>query len=353
MPMLRNRFVQIGLGAAFIVLIIWWRAGRRPPAPPPEKEIILVASRDIQPGEALARDNVIQVKATKVPEEALSDWREIEGAYALAFIRKGAPILKTLVAKGLSDLLHGGWRAMIFETTETEMPIVREIRKGDTIDIVAVYEPPAGIEGRPYSGPVAQGVQVLNVVRTVEPVKAERGQEEAPREGERRPPPKVVKVQLILAATPDQAERIELARQVAKVNFLLRPRLLTPPSQEVLAVGWNPQELFPGAFPKEPKEAPKPPPPPLPKPPEPQIIKPPVMGQIPAPAPVVEVNMEKIRQIVQEETLRQSKGLFKAIEMLEAELKKPPPIPQPFEEVKKRKVEVIRGTERSEVEVEG
>ena len=352
--MLRNRFVQIGLGLAFLVLIIWAAKRRKPPAPPPKKGVIvLVARRDIQPGEPLSRDNVIQVKVKSAPKEALTDWRDIEGAYALSFIRKGDPILRTQVspkgevARGLSDVLRNGWRAMVFETTEAEMPIVRNIRKGDTLDIVAVYQPPEGQGHQPYSGMVAQGVEVLDVIKIFEtPKKA--AQEEKGEKKAKTSAPRVAKYRLILAVTPDQAERITLARQVAQLHFLLRPKFLPPPSQEVLTVGWGPRELFPGAFPK-PKKPSKPAPSVKPAPPSP----PPVMQPSLPPAPVG-VDVGRIRQIVREETQRQNRELVKAIKRLEEELKRlPPPRPPEEVEVRKHKVEVIMGTQKSEVEVEG
>ena len=353
--MLRNRLVQIGLGIAFIVLIIWWRAGRAP-SPPPRKEgaIILVAKRDIQPGELLTRENVIQAKVSKAPPGALSDWRDIEGAYALTFIRKGDPILKAQVSpreevpESLSEVLGGGRRAMVFETTEAEMPIVKNIQKGDTIDILAVYQPPEGSEGEPYSCTVAQGVEVLDIVRVMEMVKEEK------KEGEKKKAvPRVTKIRLILAVTPDQAERIALARQVAQVQFLLRPRLLPPPTQELPREGWRTGDLFAGAFPrtKEAKaeKAEEPQKPEKPSPVTPPPPSPPSMGKE---QPFeVSIDMEKLRRIVREETVKQNKKLLEAIRRLEKELRERPSPPP--EEVRKHKVEVIMGTERTEIEVEG
>ncbi len=279
--MLRNRFVQVGLLGLIILFIIWKVALRRPaPKPPPQKgKIVFVAKRDIRPGEFITPFAVQQKRVSKPPANAVSDPTELQGRVARTFIRKGQIILLSHLGlleevAGLSARIPGAMRAIALEVTENEAPEIKDLKKDDTVDIVAIYE-----DGEtPYSRTIAQGIQVIDIERIRPPQQQQqrrRGQAGA-RAQQQQQPPRPARYRLVLAVNPDQAERIVLAQATARLRFAIRARLLPPPSTEQLPKGWDVKTLFQGAFPRPPKpkeeRKPKPvvkkvsPPPPPPPP---------------------------------------------------------------------------------------
>lgn len=250
-------------GLAAVVLAARWLSQQTASG----TESVIVASREVNLGTALNATMLEAVPwpAGAVPSGAFRNLTELDGRVLLSSVQRGEPILETRLAPvgtrgGLSAVIPEGRRAITVRVNEV-VGVAGFALPGNYVDVMVNTQDE---KDKPISKIVLERILVLAVAQ------------EASRDDTK---PRVVNA-VTLEVTPEQAERLDLARSVGTLSLVLRNQI---DSNAVTTEGITKRELLGQTPPPEPPVAAAAPAP-APKPPRPRIVR-----QAPPPAETVEV----------------------------------------------------------------
>lgn len=262
--------ISVVVGLAAVVVAAKW-VGTRPAL---ATEKVVVAARDLDLGSRLTPEmlKVVDWPASAVMKGAFRDVKQLDTRVLSTSVLRGEPILEARLAPvgargGLSAVIGEGKRAITVKVNEV-IGVAGFALPGSYVDII-VNTPDE--QGKPVSKTVLEQVLVLAVAQ-----KASRDETK----------PEVVSA-VTLEVTPEQAEKLDLARNIGSLSLVLRNQMDRAP---VLTAGMHKADLLKGAA--EPAAAPAP----AAKAPEkkepPKPVKRPtrrVAKKAPPPQPTVEV----------------------------------------------------------------
>lgn len=198
--------VSAAIGFIAVVMSARWMDTRVASATMP----LVVASSSIVPGERLGSHNakVVPWPLTSAIAGGLTDVSTIDGRVAVSVITQGEPILETRLAPqgsraGLNALIRPGYRAVTVKVNEV-MGVAGFALPGNYVDILVSVD--NGAKER-VSKIVLEKIPVLAVA-----------QEHAVTDEIK---PRVVGA-VTLEVTPEQAERLDLARSIGQLSMALR-----------------------------------------------------------------------------------------------------------------------------------
>lgn len=243
-------------GIAAVVLASRWLTQTVVPG---NTQQVVVAARDIDLGTALNATMLEAVPwpAGAIPKGAHRDLAELDGRVLLTSVQRGEPLLEARLAPvgtkgGLSAVIPEGKRAITVKVNEV-VGVAGFALPGNFVDVMVNTEDD---QKRTISKIVLEQILVLAVAQ------------EASRDDTK---PRVVNA-VTLEVTPEQAERLDLARSVGNLSLVLRnqvDRATTP------TAGITKRELLGGAPAAPPAAAaqPRPRPAAAPRPPQqPQAV---------------------------------------------------------------------------------
>ena len=219
-------------------------------------ERVVVAARDVPLGTPLEPGMLQSVPwpSGGAPKGAFSDVRNLEGRVLRQDVLRGEPLLDVKLAPvgtrgGLSAVIPPGRRAITVKVNEV-VGVAGFALPGNYVDVLVNTQDD---KDRPISKIVLERILVLAIAQ------------EATRDDTR---PKVVNA-VTLEVTPDQAERLDLARSVGNLSLVLRNQLDQAGYE---TDGIRKTELF-GRNPSPPPQAtaPRPRPAPAPAPAAPRV----------------------------------------------------------------------------------
>ncbi|MCZ7559020.1 MAG: Flp pilus assembly protein CpaB [Burkholderiaceae bacterium] len=231
-------------------------------------EQVVVASRDIDLGSPLNANMVELVSwpAGAVPKGAFTKVADIDGRVLLSSVQRGEPVLEGRLAPvgtrgGLSAVIPEGKRAITVKVNEV-VGVAGFALPGNYVDVMVNTEDE---RQKLVSKIVLERILVLAVAQ------------EASRDETK---PRVVSA-VTLEVTPDQAEKLDLARSVGNLSLVLRNQVDRTPT---VTEGIRKRELL-----GEPAAAPEPAPAPVaaaapPKPAPRRYVRKPVPEAAPKPA---------------------------------------------------------------------
>lgn len=169
---------------------------------------VFVASADVNINDAIDDKNVTLAvwPKDKVPEEAITDIKKLEGKYARSWIYKGELLLekKLSSAKGDNAVIPAGFGVSQLQVEANRMS--KLIKPGDRVDVMLYVPPRDGVE--PIVKTILTDVRVWSVNAQVERSVDEKEQELA----------RFVDV----LATPAQSEVLTLAGEIGSISLTLR-----------------------------------------------------------------------------------------------------------------------------------
>jgi pilus assembly protein CpaB len=170
---------------------------------------VIVASRDLDPGAPLTAAMLQQSPwpSGAVPVGAFTDAKKLEGRVILSPVFKGEPVLEPKLAPegtkgGLPSLIQNGKRAISVKVNEV-VGVAGFALPGSFVDVMVHI---SDNKNKPVSKIVLNRILVLAVAQ------------EANRDETK---PKVVNA-VTLEVTPEQAEKIDLARSIGALSLVLR-----------------------------------------------------------------------------------------------------------------------------------
>jgi pilus assembly protein CpaB len=173
---------------------------------------VVVAAKDIQLGSPLTEDmlKAVDWPSGSMPEGATSDVKQLEARVVKTTLQRGEAILESRLAPvgtkgGLSSIISNGKRAITVKVNEV-IGVAGFALPGNLVDVMVNTKDEAE---KPVSKIVLEQVLVLAVAQ-------EAGRDETK--------PKVVSA-VTLELTPEQAERLDLARSVGNLSLVLRNQL--------------------------------------------------------------------------------------------------------------------------------
>lgn len=174
-----------------------------------EGKVIVVAKTEIEAGSAITAGQIRTMPwdASAIPTGAFENPTLVIGRIARAPIASGLPVLESSLAKpdaksGLTSVINEGWRAISVEADEVS-GVAGFIMPGSYVDVLVSGKDMAGAS---FSKIVLEYVRVLAVEQDT---KADPEQ------------PRVVRA-VTLELSPEQSERLDLARSVGKLSLALR-----------------------------------------------------------------------------------------------------------------------------------
>jgi len=126
---------------------------------------VVVATRALEPGSVVGVGDldVRQVPGSLVPDGAVATVTDAAGRTVLVPVFAGVPVVAAQLApdgrRGLGALLPPGSRAVAVPNGRPALALVR----GDTVDVLATFDPAGPAEGGPPTFPVARGAVVVDV----------------------------------------------------------------------------------------------------------------------------------------------------------------------------------------------
>jgi Flp pilus assembly protein CpaB len=165
---------------------------------------VVVAVRALEPGSVVGTGDVIvrQVPGSLVPEGAVTSTGDAAGRTVVAPAFPGVPLVAGQLApdgrRGLGALLPPGSRALAVPNGRPGLALIR----GDSVDVLATFDPTGASDGAPPTFPVALGALVVDV-----------GDESAS-----------------VAVTPDEAARVAFALATGVVTLALASPADTTPA---------------------------------------------------------------------------------------------------------------------------
>jgi pilus assembly protein CpaB len=173
---------------------------------------VVVAAKEIQLGSPLTEDmlKTVDWPSGSLPEGAITDLKKLETRVIKTTLQRGEPILESKLAPlgtkgGLSSIISTGKRAVTVKVNEV-IGVAGFALPGNLVDVMVNTKDEAE---KPISKIVLEQVLVLAVAQ------------EASRDETK---PKVVSA-VTLELTPDQAEKLDLARSVGNLSLVLRNQL--------------------------------------------------------------------------------------------------------------------------------
>lgn len=244
---------------------------------------VVVASRDVDLGSVLnpSMMQIVTWPSGSIPDGAINDLNTLDGRVVKTSVLRGEPLLEAKLAPvgtkgGLSAVINEGKRAITVKVNEV-IGVAGFALPGNHVDVMVNTQDTAD---KPISKIVLEQILVLAVAQ------------EASRDETK---PKVVNA-VTLEVTPEEAEKLDLARSIGNLSLVLRNQIDKDP---ILSVGMRKADLL--------KIAEAPPPP------------------------------------AKEEPKVEAKPVKKAVVRKRA--------PAPAVEPKKDLVEIIRGVQKSSVEI--
>lgn len=194
---------------------------------------VVVATHDLMLGQALTPHMLQEVSwpVSAQPEGAFTDAKQLEGRVVRSSIFKGEPILLPKLAPegtkaGLDSVIKEGRRAITVKVNEV-VGVAGFLAPGSYVDLlVNIREDGAEQKEQTLSRIVLERIMVLAVAQ-----EANRGDE-----GKAR----VVNA-VTLEVTPEEAEKIDLARNIGTLSLMLRNQV---DSKDNLTAGARRQDLF-------------------------------------------------------------------------------------------------------------
>ena len=180
-----------------------------------ERGRIAVANIDIDMGGRITPEMIRMVEwpAASMPEGAVIDGTKLDGRVVITSVRRGEPIIESRLAPegtkgGLSAVVANGKRAMTVRVNDV-IGVAGFALPGTFVDIMVNTQEEGAQRGdrdRSVSKIVLERILVLAVAQ------------EADRDNTK---PKVVSA-VTLEVTPEEAERLDLARSVGQLSLVLR-----------------------------------------------------------------------------------------------------------------------------------
>lgn len=210
---------------------------------------VVVASRDIDLGSVL-NPSMLQVTtwpSGSIPNGSVADLQSLDGRVIKTSILRGEPILDAKLAPvgtkgGLSAVISEGKRAITVKVNEV-IGVAGFALPGNHVDVMVNTQDQSD---KPISKIVLAHILVLAVAQ-------EAGRDETK--------PKVVNA-VTLEVTPEEAEKLDLARSIGNLSLVLRNQIDKDP---ILSVGMRKADLLkiaeaplPAPAKEEPKAEPKP-----------------------------------------------------------------------------------------------
>ncbi|UJW79291.1 Flp pilus assembly protein CpaB [Hydrogenophaga sp. SL48] len=218
-------------GAAAVVLAARW-LGQQASG---DRTQVLVATRDLDLGQGITAEMLQPVAwpTDNVPTGAFTDPKLLEGRVVRNPMFKGEPVLEPKLAPvgtkaGLDSIIKPGHRAISVKVNEV-VGVAGFLAPGSYVDLLVNIRDDRETA---VSRVVLERIMVLAVAQ------------EARRPDENKP--KVVNA-VTLEVTPDQAEKIDLARNVGTLSLMLRNQVDT--KDDVNTVGVRREDLFGDAKP--------------------------------------------------------------------------------------------------------
>ncbi|MDP1527938.1 MAG: Flp pilus assembly protein CpaB [Rhodoferax sp.] len=217
--------LSVLLGIAAVLLAARWM-GQQAAS---DKTTVLVASRDMELGQAITPTMLESVPWPKgaVPTGAFDDPKKLEGRVVRVSIFKGEPVLAPKLAPegtkaGLDSVIKAGHRAITVKVNEV-VGVAGFLAPGSYVDLLVNFRDE---KDKPMSRVVLERIMVLAIAQ-----EAQRPDETKPR---------VVNA-VTLEVTPEQAEKIDLARNIGTLSLILRNQVDT---QDGATTGVHQQDLF-------------------------------------------------------------------------------------------------------------
>ncbi|MDR8727524.1 Flp pilus assembly protein CpaB [Burkholderia pseudomultivorans] len=177
---------------------------------------IAVAATDLNLGEPLGPNQVHTVSwpTGSVPPGAFTDPKELEGRVVRTSLARGEPVIESKLAPvgtkgGLSAVIAEGSRAITVRVNDV-VGVAGFALPGNYVDVIVNTQEQQGkSDGQSISKIVLEHILVLAVAQQV---------------SRDDTAPKVVNA-VTLEVTPDQAERLDLARSVGTLSLVLRNQI--------------------------------------------------------------------------------------------------------------------------------
>ena len=203
--------LSVLLGIAAVLLAARWM-GQQAAS---DNTTVLVASRDMELGQAITPTMLQTVPWPKsaMPEGAFDDVKKVEGRVVRISIFKGEPVLAPKLAPegtkaGLDSVIKAGHRAITVKVNEV-VGVAGFLAPGSFVDLLVNFRDE---RDQPMSRVVLERIMVLAIAQ-----EAQRPDESKPR---------VVNA-VTLEVTPEQAEKIDLARNIGTLSLILRNQVDT------------------------------------------------------------------------------------------------------------------------------
>jgi pilus assembly protein CpaB len=200
--------VSVVLGLLAMVFAAQWLGQKAAMA----TKKVVVAARDVQLGTALTGDalKTIDWPSSSLPHGAMHDIKDLDARVVKVALQRGEPVLESKLAPlgtkgGLSSIISSGKRAITVKVNEV-IGVAGFALPGNLVDVMVNTKDEAE---KPVSMIVLEQVLVLAVAQ------------EASRDETK---PKVVSA-VTLELTPEQAEKLDLARSVGNLSLVLRNQL--------------------------------------------------------------------------------------------------------------------------------
>jgi pilus assembly protein CpaB len=212
-------------GVAAVILAARWM-GQQAAG---ERSTVLVATRDLELGQAITAQMLQPVAwpAGAQPEGSFNDGKQLEGRVVRTSIYKGEPVLEPKLAPegtkaGLDSIIKAGHRAITVKVNEV-VGVAGFLAPGSYVDLLVNIKDD---RDSAISRVVLERIMVLAVAQ------------EARRPDETKP--RVVNA-VTLEVTPEQAEKIDLARNVGTLSLMLRNQVDT---EDNTTAGMTRKDLF-------------------------------------------------------------------------------------------------------------
>ncbi|PXX33782.1 MULTISPECIES: Flp pilus assembly protein CpaB [Burkholderia] len=174
---------------------------------------VAVAAADLNLGEPLGQNQIHMVSwpSSSVPPGAFTDTKVLEGRVVRTSLARGEPVIESKLAPlgtkgGLSAVIADGSRAITVRVNDV-VGVAGFALPGTYVDVIVNTQEQQGkTDGQSISKIVLEHILVLAVAQQV---------------SRDDTAPKVVNA-VTLEVTPDQAERLDLARSVGTLSLVLR-----------------------------------------------------------------------------------------------------------------------------------
>jgi pilus assembly protein CpaB len=207
--------VALFLALAAVVVAAQWITGQAAG----NSNKVAVAMLDVSMGARLTPEliNMVDWPANAVPTGAIGDPKALEGRITRSNIQRGEPILENKLAPagttgGLSSVVAEGKRAMTVRVNDV-VGVAGFALPGNFVDILVNTQSDSGgdhlVREQPISKIVLERILVLAIAQ------------EANRDDTK---PKVVNA-VTLELTPEQVEKLDLARSVGTLSLVLRNQI--------------------------------------------------------------------------------------------------------------------------------